>query len=361
VPGGVKPGPWNVPVSAITLKPVREERRPTLSDVATRAGVSTSLVSLVMRDEPGASPETRRRVHEAAEELGYHPDSRARLLRSGRSRLLGVVFGIQHPFHADLVTDLYTAARATGYELSLSAVTPGRDEQEAITGLLQDRCEALILLGPQSTGPRLAALAARMPVVVLARGVRESAVDVVRNADADGLRMAVDHLVRLGHRRIAHIDGGRAPGAADRRRGYREAMRRHGLDQEVCTVPGGLTEEEGAAAARRLLDGGPAVSPGGSRPTAITVFNDRCATGVLDVLTRARVEVPGEISVVGYDDSRLARLAHVSLTTIAQDTTAMAELAVSRAIARVEGTPVDRREVVVPPRLVIRGTTGPAA
>ena len=341
---------------------MREERRPTLSDVATRAGVSKSLVSLVMRDEPGASPATRRRVHEAADELGYHPDSRARLLRSGRSRLLGVVFGIQHAFHADLVTDLYTAARETGYELSLSAVTPDRDEQEAITGLLQDRCEALILLGPQSTASALAALAARMPVVVLARGVRETAVDVVRNADADGLHMAVDHLAGLGHRRIAHIDGGRAPGAADRRRGYREAMHRHGLDQEVRIVPGGLTEEDGAAAARKLLDAGLAGSRGDQgRPTAITVFNDRCATGVLDVLTRARVDVPGEISVVGYDDSRLARLAHVNLTTIAQDTTAMTKLAVSRAIARVEGKPVDRREVVVPPRLVIRGTTGPAA
>jgi DNA-binding LacI/PurR family transcriptional regulator len=343
---------------------VREERRPTLSDVATRAGVSKSLVSLVMRDEPGASPETRRRVHEAADELGYHPDSRARLLRSGRSRLLGVVFGIQHAFHADLVTDLYTAARATGYELSLSAVTPDRDEREAITGLLQDRCEALILLGPQSTAPALAALADRIPVVVLARGVREAGVDVVRNADADGLHMAVDYLAGLGHRRIAHIDGGRAPGAADRRRGYREAMHRHGLDEEVCIVPGGLTEEDGAAAVRRLLDAPPdgnAPSGGGGRPTAITVFNDRCATGVLDVLIRERVDVPGEISVVGYDDSRLARLAHVDLTTIAQDTTAMTRLAVSRAIARVEGKPVDRREVVVPPRLVVRGTTGPAA
>jgi len=134
-------------------------------------------------------------------------------------------------------------------------------------------------------------------------------------------------------------------------------MHRHGLD-EVCIVPGGLTEEDGAAAAHRLLE---APRGGEDRPTAITVFNDRSATGVLDVLSRARVEVPGEISVVGYDDSRLARLAHVSLTTIAQDTTAMTKLAVSRAIARVEERPVDRREVVVPPRLVIRATTGPAA
>ena len=122
---------------------------------------------------------------------------RPALLRSGRSRLLGVVFGIQHAFHADLVTDLYTAARETGYELALSAVTPNRGEKEAIAGLLQDRCEALTLLGPQSPTARLAQLATRLPVVVLARGVRSAAVDVVRTADADGLRQAVDHLVQF--------------------------------------------------------------------------------------------------------------------------------------------------------------------
>ncbi|GAA2616469.1 LacI family transcriptional regulator [Paractinoplanes durhamensis] len=327
--------------------PVPEDRRPTLSDVAAEAGVSKSLVSLVMRAEPGASPSTRRRVLEAADRLGYHPDSRARLLRSGHSRLLGVVFGIQHTFHADLVTDLYTAARETGYELALSAVTPDRDEKEAITGLLQDRCEALILIAPQSTTAELARLTTRLPVVVMARGVR--GVDVVRNADADGLHLAVDHLTGLGHRRIAHIDGGRAPGAADRRRGYRSAMQRHGLPLETRIVPGGLTEEDGAAAARILLDEG--------LPTAVAAFNDRCAIGVLDVLTRARAE----LSVIGYDDDRLARLSHINLTTIAQDTAAMSRLAVARAVERAEHSPAGRRELVVPPRLVIRGTTGPAS
>jgi DNA-binding LacI/PurR family transcriptional regulator len=325
---------------------VPPDRRPTLTDVATLAGVSKSLVSIVMRDEPGAGPETRRRVLEAAEQLGYHPDSRARLLRSGRSRLLGVVFGIRPDFHADLVTDLYTAARETGYELALSAVTPARGEPEAITGLLQDRCEALILLGPQSPTADLTRLAARLPVVVMARSVRSTAVDVVRTADAEGLHLAVDHLAGLGHRRIAHIDGGRAPGAADRRRGYREAMRRHGLEPWI--VPGGATEEDGAAAARSLLD---------DLPTAVTVFNDRCATGLLDVLTRAGAQVPGDLSVVGYDNSHLAGLAHIDLTTIAQDAVAMTRLAVARAIARVEHHPVAGHELVVPPRLIIRGTT----
>jgi DNA-binding LacI/PurR family transcriptional regulator len=325
------------------------ERRPTLADVAARAGVSTALVSIVMRDAPGASPATRERVRRAADEIGYRPDSRARLLRSSRSRLLGVVFGVQQPFHGDLVSGLYAAAERAGYELALSAVTPGRDEQHAVGSLLQDRCEALVLLGPQSPTATLADLATRLPVVVVARPVRSTTVDVVRTADDEGMRLAVDHLVALGHRDVVHVDGGRAPGAAGRRRGYREALQRHGLPARV--VDGGPTEDDGAAAARRLLDG--------PLPGAVTVFNDRCALGVLDVLRRAGRTVPGEISVVGYDDSRIARLSSVDLTSVAQDVEQLTTLAVGRALARLDGAPVDRRELVVPPRLVVRSSTAP--
>jgi DNA-binding LacI/PurR family transcriptional regulator len=325
-------------------------RRPTLADVAARAGVSVALVSIVIRDAPGASPANRQRVLQAADELGYRPDTRARLLRSSRSRLLGVVFGVQHAFHGDLVTGLYTAADRAGYELALSAVTPDRNERRAVASLLQDRCEALILLGPQAPTSSLAELTTRLPVVVVARAARHRALDVVRTADHEGLRQAVDHLVGLGHRCIVHIDGGRAPGAADRRRGYRDAMRHHGLDSEIRVLPGGLTEDDGAAAARALLG----IDP---RPSAVTVFNDRCAIGVLDVLQRAGLAVPGDVSVVGYDDSHLARMSHVNLTTVAQDTEQITTLAVARAIERLDGTPVTERELVIPPHLVVRATT----
>jgi DNA-binding LacI/PurR family transcriptional regulator len=323
-----------------------------LADVAARAGVSTAAVSIVIRGVAGASPATRERVLAAAEELGYRPDARARLLRSGRSRLLGVVFGVQHAFHGDLVSGLYQAADRIGYELALSATTPARDERRAVGSLLQDRCEALLLLGPQLPTTELAELATRLPVVVVARAVRDRAVDVVRTADDEGLHQAVDHLVGLGHRRIAHIDGGRAPGAAERRRGYRQAMQRHGLADEIRVVPGGLTEDDGAAAAGSLVDGA---------SSAVTVFNDRCATGVLDALRQAGRRVPDDVSVVGFDDSRLARLSHVDLTTIAQDTEEMTALAVARAVDRLDGTPVEQREQVIPPRLVVRSTTAAPA
>src|SRR5918998_4930651 len=224
-------------------------RRPTLADVAARAGVSVPLVSIVMRDAPGASAATRERVRRIAEELGYRPDSRARLLRSARSRLIGVVFAVQQPFHGHLLSGLYTAADNADYELTLSAVTPGRDERRAVTSLLQDRCEALILLGPHAPTSYLADLATRMPIVVVARPVRHRAADVIRTDDAAGLGQAVDHLVGLGHTRIAHIDGGRAPGAAERRRGYREAMARHGLAELADVVAGGAAPGDRGGAA----------------------------------------------------------------------------------------------------------------
>jgi DNA-binding LacI/PurR family transcriptional regulator len=333
--------------------PARGRRRIRLADVAARAGVSVALVSIVMREAPGASATTRERVRLAAQELGYRPDRPARLLRRSRSQLIGVVFGVQHPFHADLVSGLYTASDAHGYELALSAVTSGRDEHRAIASLLQDRCEAMILLGPQLPTSELADLADRMPVVVVARAVRHRAVDVVRTDDAAGLHLAVDHLVDLGHTRIAHIDGGRAAGAAERRRGYREALQRHGLVDPPHIVPGGLTEDEGAAAAQALL----ATTP---RASAVAVFNDRCATGVLDALRRADRSVPHDMSVVGFDDSSLARLSHVALTTVAQEVDRISTLAVTRAIARLEQAgPVGDREQIVPPRLVVRSTTAP--
>jgi len=329
-------------------------RRPILADVAARAGVSVPLVSIVMRDAPGASAATRERVRRIAEELGYRPDSRARLLRSARSRLIGVVFAVQQAFHGDLVSGLYTAAENADYELTLSAVTPGRDERRAVTSLLQDRCEALILLGPHAPTSYLADLATRMPVVVVARPVRHRAVDVVRTDDAAGLGQAVDHLVGLGHTRIAHIDGGRAPGAAERRRGYRQALQRHDLTDSALILPGGLTEDDGATAARALLDAH-------ALPTAVTVFNDRSATGVLDVLRSADIDVPGDMSVVGFDDSRLARLPHIALTTVAQDTQQLTSLAIARAAARLDGASISERELVVPPHLIIRSTTAPPA
>ena len=125
------------------------QHRPTLEDVARHAGVSRALVSIVMRDVPGASDETRARVRRAADEIGYRPDPRARRLRQLRTKLLGVTFAAGQEFHAELVDGVYAAADEFGYEVVLSGVTRHHDEQRAVRTLLDDRCEAVLLLGPE--------------------------------------------------------------------------------------------------------------------------------------------------------------------------------------------------------------------
>ena len=325
------------------------ETRPTLVDVAARAGVSRALASIVIRGAPGAGQATTARVLQAAAEIGYRPDQRARLLARTRSRtrLLGVTFGAEHPFHADLLEGIYLAAEPAGYDIALSALTPSRGEDRAVEALLDYRCEALLLLGSEAPAARLAELARQLPVLVVARRVRAASVQVVRTAVDAGIRLAVEHLTSFGHRDIVHLDGGHAAGAADRRRGFRAAMRDHDLPARL--LPGGLTEQAGGAAARHLLAGG--------LPSAVIAFNDRCAVGLLDTVLRAGLRVPADLSVVGYDDDRLSRLAHVNLTTVGQDAPELARLAVRRLIARLEGTAVRGREDVVTPRLIVRGTT----
>ena len=327
-------------------------RPPTLEDVAERAGVSRALVSIVIRGVPGASEATRQRVLKIAADLGYRPDTRARLLAGRRARLIGVTFALNHPFHADLVEGIYAAAEPLGYEVVLSAVTASRNPRRAIDTLLDYRCSAALLVGSVVRDPWLSALGEGLPVVVVGQRARSSAVDVIRTADADGMGLAVDHLVELGHREIVHVDGGRGPGAADRRNGYRAAMRQHGLGEQVRIVAGGQSEEDGAAAARQLADEAP--------PSAVLTYNDRCAVGLLDVFVRAGIAVPGDTSVVGYDDSQVARLPYLRLTTVSQDAAHMAALAVRRAVDRLEQVAVAQRELVLTPHLVVRGTTAPA-
>jgi DNA-binding LacI/PurR family transcriptional regulator len=325
-------------------------KRPTLEDVAARSGVSRALVSIVMRDVPGASAATRERVLGVAAELGYRPDARAQLLARSRSRQLGVVFTAFHAFHADLLDGLYQSAGTAGYELILSAQTPNRDETSAVETLLAYRCDAVILLGPDSPTCRLTDLAARVPLVVVGRRLPGDGAGVVRTSDHLGMRLAVDHLVALGHTEIAHLDGGRSPKAADRRRGYRQAMRRHGLGERARVHAGGQTAEAGAAAAQALLGDGPL-------PTAVVAYNDDCAVALVDGLRRAGLAVPGDVSVVGYDDSSLSRLPYVDLTTVGQDARRQAEIAVERAIARLDGGDDAGTEIVLAPHLVVRGTT----
>ncbi|MET9765511.1 LacI family DNA-binding transcriptional regulator [Streptomyces sp. NPDC006372] len=327
-----------------------------MADVAEKAGVSRALVSIVFRNQAGAGRETRERILRVADEIGYRPDSAARLLARGRSRTLGVMFTVHQTFHTDLITGIYPEAERLGYDVLLSGATHGRSEAKAVEALLSHRCEAVILLGPDAEPAYLDALGQRTVAVSVSRRVPQARVDFVHSAEGKGVRQAMDHLVELGHRRIVHIDGGRGPGSVERRRAYRAAMRRHGLEDEARVIPGHHTEESGIETGRLLLDERDGGRP---LPTAVLAGNDRCAMGLLMALTRSGVEVPRDLSVVGYDDSHLSHVMPIGLTTVRQDAVLMAEHAVRFAVERLENRELQPREAVLDPKLVVRGTSGP--
>jgi DNA-binding LacI/PurR family transcriptional regulator len=329
-----------------------ETRRPRLDDVAALVGLSTATVSLVLRNVAGPSTQTRQRVLDAAAELGYRPDRTASLLARRRRQLLGVMMDVHNTYHAELVEDIHDAAENHGYDLVLSTLTRSRDERRAVETLLDFRCEALILLGPEVTSARLVELNSSIPVVCVGRRLSPPAVDVVRTADDIGVALAIAHLAQLGHRDIVFIDGGRGTIAADRRRGYRTAMKRQGLGDHTRVIPGDHTEAAGSEAAALLIErDGP--------PSAVMASNDRCAVGFLAAMNRAGITLPRSLSLVGYDDSITSQLAHVNLTTVSQNAHAQAQQAVALAVERLDEERTTPREVVLTPTLVVRGTTGP--
>ncbi|NUR17729.1 MAG: LacI family DNA-binding transcriptional regulator, partial [Dermatophilaceae bacterium] len=281
--------------------------RPRLDDVASRAGVSTASVSLVLRGRPGPSDATREAVLRAAADLGYRADRTASLLARRRTQLLGVTMDVSSPFHAELLEDLQAAADERGYDVVVSPLTRTRDERRAVEMLLDFRCEALLLLGPTSSDAALAELARDHHVIAIGRRLDVQGIDVVRAADDVGVGLAVEHLAELGHADVGFVDGPRGAIASLRRHGFRAAARRLGLTAYV--LGGGATEEAGQAAV-----------DGVSSTTGLVCFNDRAALGVLAGLRKQGRDVPGEVSVVGYDDSPVARLATIDLTSVSQAT-----------------------------------------
>ncbi|MCH8560300.1 LacI family DNA-binding transcriptional regulator [Nesterenkonia sp. DZ6] len=329
-------------------------RRVTMRDVARTAGVSQPLVSIVFRNVPGASEETRAHVLAVAAKLGYRRDERARLLRQGRSRLLGVAFEPVQPFHGEILDALHTAAQERNYEVVLSAVTPHRAEDAALDALLRDRCEALVLLGSSLPQTRLEQIGASMPIVSVTRAFEDSVFDSVAIDDHRGAVLAVEHLFALGHRRIAYIDADREAGGARRRAGYQDAMLAAGLSDQMLIIREAASEIGGAAAVTRLLSQGPA-------PTAVMAFNDRCAVGVISQARLMGQRVPQNLSVVGFDDSEQASLPYLDLTTLAQDARQLARTAVELALRRLEiaaeNSAVAGEHVTLPVRLIPRTST----
>lgn len=322
-----------------------------MRDVAAEAGVSKALVSIVFRGAPGASPENRDRVFAAAERLGYRTNRTASLLALRRTRQLGIVADLHSSFHAEVVDAVQTAADGAGYRLVLAPRTATHSERQALATALEFRCEAVLLVGPELDGDAVAGLVGPIPVVAIGRQLDLESSDSVRCSDEAGMEQVVDHLVSLGHTRIAHVDGGPGTIAAARRAGFESAMRRHGLAGTALCVGGGGTEAAGRRAAEQLLSES-------ERPTAIAAFNDHCALGVIDACVGAGVGVGEEIAVTGYDDTPLAALHAIDLTSVRQESAELARMAVAAAVERLDGDRRLSRDTVLIPRLVVRGSSG---
>ncbi|MCI9889444.1 LacI family DNA-binding transcriptional regulator [Micrococcales bacterium 31B] len=316
-----------------------------MQDVADQVGLSRQLVSIVLRGVAGASDESRERVLTAAREMGYYPDDSARLLRRQRSRQLGVLFTMRQPFEVDLVDALYAESERLGYTLALSHMGPGRSQRTAIDELMRQRIEALIVLAAEHGAETITALPPSVPALLLGGPRAEGEHDDVRVDNAAGVRLAVEHLRRLGHERIAFVGGAPEPNAAERLAGFAAA-----LGSEADVVTSDYSESGGHAAALAIL-------ARDDRPTALVCGNDRCAFGVIETLVRAGVRVPHDISIVGFDDSSLARLPFVDLTSVRPGAEHMAALALEAIDARITGpdAPVARHRVA--PTLVVRGST----
>ena len=222
-------------------------------------------------------------------------------------------------------------------------------ERRSVDAFFEHRVDGLLLVSPRLPVADLQAIARSTPTTVAARPLNGPTIDTVMNDDVVGARLAVRHLLELGHRRIAHIDGGRGAGAAPRRSAYVRELERAGL--EPLVVPGEFTDAAGVRAAERLLRA-PVL------PTAVFAANDLVAAGALDRFEDAGLRVPQDISIVGYDNTFLAALHHMSLTTVDQPRPEIGRLALTTLVERIEGraAPVHHR---VEPTLVVRATTGP--
>ena len=328
---------------------------PTINDVAELAGVSKSLVSLVMRNAPNVSDERRAAVLKAADELGYRPNRVARSLVQRRSNIIGVMVSDFHnDFFIEILDGIESAAERAGYKVLMnSGQRVASKEEAAIETLLEMRTDAVILGGPHlGIGP-IARAAKAVPVVLVGRSSRAKGVDSVANDERSGAGLAVEHLASLGHKRIAHIGGGRSEaGGPGRSSAYRHSMTSHRLERYIQVIDRGATEEDGFHGARELFK---TRTP----PTAIFCFNDLVALGALQALTQMGLKVPQDVSLIGYDNTHITALEFINMSTIDQPRFEIGERAVQLAVERLDAGRTEPRRVTVKPALIPRGTTAP--
>jgi DNA-binding LacI/PurR family transcriptional regulator len=327
---------------------------PTIIDVAKRAGVSKSLVSLVMRNSPHVSEARRTAVLKAAKELGYRPNALARGLVQGRTSTIGVLLSDLHnPFFAEIVDGVEEETSISQHKTLLgSGNRDPRRETRTLEAMLERQMDGVILVSPSISTSEISATAESIPVVLVGRRVRNRTLDCVVNDDFAGAVLAVEHLAELGHRRIAHISGGRGAGARSRLRGYKHAMQRLNLERHTQVAPGAYTDRGGYSGAKWLLDAEPL-------PTAIFASNDFAALGALTAISEAGLSVPDDISLVGYDNTYLATLSNISLSSVNQPRREMGALATRLLMERIDLKRTEPHCEILKPKFIPRSTSAP--
>ncbi len=336
---------------------------PTLEDVARLAGVSRSTVSRVINDQPNVRPEVRERVWQVAREVGYQPHAAARSLATSRTHVIGMVIPeavttlFTDPFFSLLLRGATDACNSHQYQLMLSLFTANADRQEIYQRILRSGyLEGAIVASASLDDPLISDLLRdRIPFVSVGRYPNKP----VHYVDADnvnGARMAVEHLIRLGHRRIATITGPLDMIAGqDRLSGYRQALEVRGIPvEEELIVEGDFSEASGTAGMQRLLP----VSP-----SAVFVASDMMAIGALRSLRQADRQVPQDIALVGFDDIPIASAIVPALTTVRQPIERMGSMAVEVLLSVLEdssGEEALAQRIVLPTELVIRASCGSA-
>lgn len=331
-------------------------RRPTMRDVAAAAGVSVSAVSIAMRESPGISSRTRAKIFEAARSLGYQRNRAASLMKLTHTGIIGLTLNPANPFHVDLSSRIHRDAAQLDREIVPTFTSSPADEREAIEFLQGLRCDGLILLGTALAHDELAHIATHSALTVIGHRTAVEQADVIYAEDDYGQRAIVNHLAALGHRNIAHIDGGENPLSRRRRSGFERAMKNAGLKPHMRIAPGGQTVEAGQHGAKTLL----ALRP---RPTAICAFNDAVALGAYDTIAAQNLRIPDDISLTGYDNTPPAALNFINLTTVDQRperlTRFATESVVHRMQSRISASKIDSTTIVIEPDFIARATTAP--
>lgn len=331
--------------------------RPTIYDVARLAGVSTATVSRALNGTARIAPATQRAIDDAVEQLGYRPNSIARSLVTKSTQTIALLLpDISNPFYATLVSGIQECALANDHTMLLCTTEGDAEREEEYLQLLRAKqVDGALVDGLVLPPDRIARFVRDgFPIVCLDRDIDSSAIPLVQVDNHLGGRLATEHLLDLGHTRIAHVTGAQSLHISeDRLAGYRDALSADGIHPHPALVePGTFTEEGGYLAARALLRRDPHV-------TAIFAANDLSAVGILNAIAEAGRRVPEQISVVGFDDLRLAQYTAPPLTTVRQPAAEIARLATELLIGLTRGEEVGQMRQVLAPSLVVRGSTAP--